>query len=191
MVQSYFDTTLALLRDIEHPDKDNLLNNLRFCLSTVSAPQSATALGNATHTDCLRNNGCFSDSGYSSAPPDALGVNRSVNMTSNMSETTILELSRSKEDNEDGMESNLDSEDCNSIYSDATDVTTSTKDQYITELVDDLVDNILMKKPSSEIQLEELCAYLPGLLKAFARTIGFLGESRQSRDVMVFVSKYR
>ena len=39
--------------------------------------------------------------------------------------------------------------------------------------------------------LDRLYSIIPELLKSFARRIGYMSESRESRVVMVFVSKCR
>ena len=67
-----------------------------------------------------------------------------------------------------------------------------TKQMYISEFAHDL--SIHLRSGPECIDHKALATFysnLPQLLQSFARKIGYSGNSAESRDVMVFVSKYR
>lgn len=132
----------------------------------------------------------FSDSGYASVRNERGKHVSQADQGNHTTQQRVLE----KEDYPEVSvhEAEDDYEDTKTIYSDASSATGSMKETYIAELVEDLsrcmpvVPNVV-----DDAVMERLYSTLPYLLKSFARKIGSLDHCRESRAVMVFVSKYR
>ncbi|KAK6526081.1 hypothetical protein TWF281_011119 [Arthrobotrys megalospora] len=84
----------------------------------------------------------------------------------------------------------LDFDDTQTVYSDASSVTTLAKENYISELADALFRNLCADQLDGKT-LERISAALPDLLKAFALKVGHDAPSQMHRDVMFFVHKNR
>ena len=133
----------------------------------------------------------FSDSGYASAPTNTLGEQQSERPVADSMLAPSVQYESLEERVDDETENDLNFNDSRSIYSDAASATTWIKEHYVADLVKDLTQNILEGRTAKDFPLSQLCENLPGLLKAFARSIGHLEGFAQSRDVMVFVCKHR
>jgi hypothetical protein len=81
-------------------------------------------------------------------------------------------------------------EDARTIYSDTSSVLGPDREQYLTGLADDLYSKVLSEQEDDEIA-KQVCAVLPGLLKAFALKMGHDAPSQMHRDIMAFVHKSR
>lgn len=79
-----------------------------------------------------------------------------------------------------------------SVYSDVSSVASSFKNLYIAEIAADILEHISVEVVSSQDgSMEELYKQLPRLLKGFAIDLASVGRTQESRDAMVFISKYR
>lgn len=77
-------------------------------------------------------------------------------------------------------------------YSSASSTVDLMTDLYLNELVEDLEKALLdASRAASDPDMEMVFSDLPGLLKSFARRIGHMGQDQKSRDIMVFMSRYR
>lgn len=132
----------------------------------------------------------FSDSGYASAPPVVWRENHQNAPATGIVVNQCSEVAEQEQQANDINEKNLEMGDLRTIYSDAS-AAMSTKERYISELVEDLVENISTGRALNDVPLDKLRSTLPSLLKAFATTLGHIGGSQPSRDIMVFVSKHR
>jgi hypothetical protein len=65
-------------------------------------------------------------------------------------------------------------------------------DVYLNELVEDIEKALLdASRTAGDCDIKMVFSQLPGLLKSLARRIGHMGQDQKSRDVMVFMSRYR
>ncbi|KAK6335930.1 hypothetical protein TWF730_003305 [Orbilia blumenaviensis] len=83
-----------------------------------------------------------------------------------------------------------DSDDVKTVYSEASSVTPSAKEHYISQLADALSYGIRTHQLDSET-LGRISIVLPELLKIFALKVGYNASSQTHRDIMFFVHKYR
>ena len=128
----------------------------------------------------------FSDSGYASAPP----VLWREHCQNPPAPVAVRGPADQEQQANDVSEKDIEMCDLGTIYSDAS-ATMSSKERYISELVEDLVENISVGRALKDLPLDKLCSTLPSLLKAFATTLGRIGGCQPARDVMVFISKHR
>jgi hypothetical protein len=163
-------------------DKPKPIRSEQLTWRKKSAPDSGTNQTMASG---------FSDSGYASVQPEIWRERNSQEILSDRLQTRNSTHGWAEESASLCDDRNLSFANAKTNYSVATSATMSTKDQYIAELVDDLVDNISLGQAHDQLVLDQLCGTLPRLFKAFARNIGYLGDSQQSREVMVFVSKHK
>lgn len=83
-------------------------------------------------------------------------------------------------------------DDTGSIYSDRSSVASGFRDMYIAEIAADILEHIPAEVISSEDDsIEKLYGQLPRLLKGFAIELASMSKTQESRDAMVFISKYR
>ena len=128
----------------------------------------------------------FSDSGNASAPYNTLEQPFSDPMMN-----TSVDDRGTGLNSDDNAESYLTIDKSRGINSNVINTSISVQDKYVTEFVNDLVKNISAGPARDEFAINYLCATLPGLLMAFARNSGHLERSKESREVMVFVSKHK
>ncbi|KAL4786402.1 hypothetical protein BJX76DRAFT_365791 [Aspergillus varians] len=83
-----------------------------------------------------------------------------------------------------------DDDDVKTVYSDASSIAPLTKEAYLSELADNLYNNICAENRDGQI-MERISHILLELLKAFALKVGHDAPSQMHRDVMVFVHKNR
>ncbi|KAF3905765.1 hypothetical protein AA313_de0203376 [Arthrobotrys entomopaga] len=84
----------------------------------------------------------------------------------------------------------LESDDTQTVYSNASSLATTTKGLYISELADALFQAVCTEEPDIKT-LDRVSGALPELLKAFALKVGYNAPSQMHRDVMYFVHKNR
>ncbi|KAI9727443.1 MAG: hypothetical protein M1834_008387 [Cirrosporium novae-zelandiae] len=84
----------------------------------------------------------------------------------------------------------LEWDDVKTIYSDAPSLPASRKENYLSELADDLFKKACPEKCGGHT-IERISGILFELLKAFALKVGHNAPTQMHRDVMVFIHKYR
>ncbi|KAI1132592.1 hypothetical protein F5Y10DRAFT_197377 [Nemania abortiva] len=119
--------------------------------------------------------GPSTDSGYAS------GIHTKDKWQPRIEQTTILATQQQSDD---------DSEDIATVYSDTSSMASSRQENYIWDLASDLFEKVSSWNPDSQTK-ERISTALPDLLKTFALKIGHDGESQIHRNVMVYVHKYR
>ncbi|KAF2187664.1 hypothetical protein K469DRAFT_104019 [Zopfia rhizophila CBS 207.26] len=137
----------------------------------------------------------FSDSGYASVRHETGKHVSRLSRADKAVDTLKAHKGAFKETNDATTqvdETEEDYDDGKTIYSNASSTTGSREETYISELVEDLSKSIpTAPRAVDDAVMERFYSTLPGLLKSFARKIGHLGQCRESRVVMVFVSKCR
>ncbi|KAK0751264.1 hypothetical protein B0T18DRAFT_319853 [Schizothecium vesticola] len=129
--------------------------------------------GNAEFpTDTYTVNGASVDSGYVSAI--ASGLHSSGSMADPGSMAPVAE----------------EEFDAQTVYSDGASINGQELEVYKAELVDNLVREV-RKLDASPDALERIFDALPALIKSFALQLGQPGSTKEQRDVMYFVHKYR
>lgn len=132
----------------------------------------------------------FSDSGYASVRNERDKHVSQATQAKNSTQQHVLEEIDHPEAHV--LEAEDDYGDTQTIYSDGSSASGSMKETYIAELVEDLSRYMpVVPNVADDAVTERLYSSLPYLLKSFARKIGSLNQCRESRAVMVFVSKYR
>ncbi|PVI02799.1 hypothetical protein DM02DRAFT_612609 [Periconia macrospinosa] len=159
-------------------DQEARLNHPEWHANDQATPNHEMTLG-------------FSDSGYAPAAESILDKKNNANVFSSGQATEEVGPKFSDYGSSHGIADDTETGDSGSIYSVATTIATSAKERFITELVEDLAENILAGCTGHNIPVERICDTLPQLLKAFARSTGYLKESQSSGDIMVFISKNR
>lgn len=82
-----------------------------------------------------------------------------------------------------------DANDDRTIYSDASNLSESRKESYISQMADDLFSKTLSEEVDEEV-IERIFEILPKLLKSFALKFGH-NALQMHRDVMFFAHRYR
>ncbi|KAK6535580.1 hypothetical protein TWF694_002035 [Orbilia ellipsospora] len=83
-----------------------------------------------------------------------------------------------------------DTEDVETVYSEASSIATLPKKLYIAEFADALFDGVPVEQPDSSV-LTKISMVLPELLKSFALKLGYNTTSQMHRDAMFFAHKNR
>ncbi|XRM40008.1 hypothetical protein ABZX51_003332 [Aspergillus tubingensis] len=81
-------------------------------------------------------------------------------------------------------------EDTESVYTTKSSISTSDKQSYISELVDDLFNKVQYGQNAQKLP-ERIHDILPQHLKAFAIRFGQFGSTQIHRDIMVFIRRHR
>jgi hypothetical protein len=84
----------------------------------------------------------------------------------------------------------LEWDDVRTVYSDTSSLPAFEKENYVSELADDLFSKVHSEQLDGQT-MERISGILPGLLKAFALKVGHNAATQMHRDVMFFVHKYR
>lgn len=136
-----------------------------------------------------------SDSGYASLGHGTRGHLSRQGRADNAADTSKTYIGASGEMNNSTShvyETKEDCDDSKTVYSHVSSTTGSREETYISELVEDLSKCMpATPRAGDDEVMERLYSMLPGLLKSFARKIGHSGQCRESRAIMVFVSKRR
>lgn len=84
----------------------------------------------------------------------------------------------------------LEWDDARTVYSDASSLPALEKENYISELADDLFSKVRSEQADGQT-VERISGILPELLKAFALKVGHNAPTQMHRDVMFFIHKNR
>lgn len=126
--------------------------------------------------------GPFSDSGYASMGRKPTESLIQIPQTLIESDMDIMPI---------GVETDLGTSDAATLYSTASTVTKSAKDRYISYLVYDLLDKIQIPVFATLATVTKMSEILPEALKAFAKKLNSTSQTQESRDLMVFIHRYR
>ena len=174
-----------------HPNEDieelvqrsRILNqNITSSIPTMHADHSDSCAGHVAHTD----------SGYCSVAIKSgtkdtgssfknIGANEGLHSR----HMTAGELRSRLEDAADLLDTSY------TIYSAASTLDGSNREAYISEFVNDLFVKTFPIEQVEEKTRTAVLKRLPELLKAFALSLGYLGQTKAHRDVMVFIHKQR